>query len=41
MAVDPGQAVGSLSFEGVEYHFCSLECAHAFAAAPHDYAARA
>jgi adenylate cyclase len=37
MGVDPGQAVGSLRFEGVEYYFCSLECVRAFTAAPHDY----
>ena len=38
MAVDPGQAVGSLIFEGVEYHFCSLECVRAFSESPEDYA---
>ena len=39
MAVDPGQAVGSLSVAGVEYQFCSLHCVRAFAAAPEDYVA--
>jgi class 3 adenylate cyclase len=37
MAVDPGQAVGSLTFEGTEYQFCSLECAAVFSEAPADY----
>jgi adenylate cyclase len=37
MAVDEGQAVGSLTFEGVEYQFCSLECARAFSEAPEQY----
>ena len=35
MAVDPDQAAGQLTHEKVDYHFCSLECAAAFAAAPH------
>jgi adenylate cyclase len=38
MAVDPGQSAGSLTYEGREYHFCSMECVQAFAAAPGDYA---
>lgn len=38
MAVDPAHAAGELTYEGHEYHFCSLECARAFAAAPDDYA---
>jgi adenylate cyclase len=38
MAVDPAGEVGRLTFEGREYHFCSLACAQAFAAAPKDYA---
>jgi class 3 adenylate cyclase len=37
MAVDPGHSAGSLIHEGVEYHFCSLRCAGAFAAAPERY----
>src|SRR5215211_5937548 len=39
MAVDSGQSAGTLCYEGVEYHFCSLDCIQAFAAAPADYAA--
>lgn len=38
MAVDPGKAAGTLTFEGRDYHFCSMECVQAFAAAPQDYA---
>lgn len=38
MAIDPGQAVGNLSFRGADYFFCSLECAQAFSANPDDYA---
>ena len=34
MAVDPEHAAGRLSHDGVEFYFCSLECAGAFAAAP-------
>jgi len=34
MAVDPDDAAGSLRHEGVEYFFCSLDCAHAFSEAP-------
>jgi len=37
MAVETGQAAGSLIHEGREYHFCSMECVQAFAAAPDDY----
>jgi adenylate cyclase len=37
MAVDPAHEAGRLTFEGREYHFCSLDCARAFAAAPTDY----
>jgi class 3 adenylate cyclase/YHS domain-containing protein len=39
MAVDPGQGAGVLTYEGVEYHFCSLDCACAFAATPEAYVA--
>ena len=39
MAVDPGKAAGTLTYEGREYRFCSMECVQAFAAAPDDYAA--
>jgi class 3 adenylate cyclase/YHS domain-containing protein len=41
MAVDPEHGAGRLSFEGVEYHFCSLECAGAFAADPPRYTSSA
>jgi adenylate cyclase len=34
MAVDPGRSAGRLRYDGVEYCFCSLECARAFAAEP-------
>jgi class 3 adenylate cyclase/YHS domain-containing protein len=38
MAVDPQHAVGSLRYDGREYHFCSLHCVRAFAEAPEHYA---
>ena len=38
MAVSPDRAAGRLSHEGVELHFCSLECAGAFAKEPGRYA---
>jgi adenylate cyclase len=38
MVVDPGQAAGELSYQDREYHFCSLDCARTFAAAPEEYA---
>lgn len=38
MAVSPSHRVGSLSWEGGEYHFCSLHCAAAFAAEPRRFA---
>lgn len=34
MAVDPAQQAGMLIHDGVEYRFCSLECARRFAAEP-------
>lgn len=37
MAVDPAREAGRLSHQGVEFHFCSLKCAAAFAAAPDRY----
>jgi adenylate cyclase len=37
MAVDLQHSAGRLSHAGVEYHFCSLECAARFAAAPDVY----
>jgi class 3 adenylate cyclase/YHS domain-containing protein len=41
MAVDPEHEAGRLTYEGVEYHFCSLECAQAFAEQPARYAGSA
>jgi len=41
MAVEPARAAGTVVHEGVEYQFCSLECAGRFAAAPERYAGRA
>jgi class 3 adenylate cyclase/YHS domain-containing protein len=38
MAVEPGHAAGTLSYEGVEYSFCSLGCVEKFAASPQRYA---
>lgn len=38
MAVDPTRNAGSLVHAGVEYHFCSLACARAFADDPASYA---
>jgi adenylate cyclase len=40
MAVDPEHAAGSLRHQGVEYHFCSLDCARRFAEAPERYVIR-
>jgi YHS domain-containing protein len=37
MAVDPGDAAGSLRHGGARYYFCSLECAHRFAEDPEHY----
>lgn len=37
MAVDPARRAGVLVHAAVEYQFCSLECARAFAAAPDGY----
>ena len=37
MAVDPGHDAGALTYDGIKYHFCSLECVRAFVAAPEDY----
>ncbi len=34
MAVDPRSSAGQLTHEGVDYHFCSLECAASFAGSP-------
>ncbi|HMR81307.1 MAG TPA: YHS domain-containing protein, partial [Polyangiaceae bacterium] len=38
MRVDPGRALGRLTHNGVEFYFCSLKCAGAFAAKPEHYA---
>jgi class 3 adenylate cyclase/YHS domain-containing protein len=40
MAVTGEQAAGRLRYQGRDYHFCSLECAGAFAAAPERYASQ-
>jgi adenylate cyclase len=37
MAVDPAHAAGTLVHGGIEYRFCSLDCARKFAAAPDRY----
>lgn len=34
MAVDPGRAAGTLTYEGASYYFCSLDCARIFAGDP-------
>jgi class 3 adenylate cyclase/YHS domain-containing protein len=41
MAVDPEHGAGRLSFEGVEFYFCSLECAGTFAVDPAKYSSNA
>ncbi|MEP6893101.1 MAG: adenylate/guanylate cyclase domain-containing protein [Gaiellaceae bacterium] len=41
MAVSPERSAGRLSHAGVEFHFCSLDCAGAFATEPQRYAAAA
>jgi class 3 adenylate cyclase/YHS domain-containing protein len=38
MAVLPSESVGRLRWHDVEYEFCSLQCAAAFASAPEQYA---
>jgi YHS domain-containing protein len=40
MAVDPEHSAGRLVHAGVEYRFCSLECAGKFAAAPERFIRR-
>jgi adenylate cyclase len=37
MAIDPEHSAGRLNHNGVEYHFCSLGCAAAFAKDPDQY----
>jgi len=39
MAVDPGHGAGRLTYDGVEYCFCSLACAGAFTQDPRRYTA--
>jgi adenylate cyclase len=39
MAIAPGRAAGRMTYHGVEYCFCSLECAQSFSASPERYAA--
>ena len=41
MAVDPEHCAGQLEHEGLVFHFCSVECAGKFAAAPDRYAGAA
>jgi YHS domain-containing protein len=41
MAVSPERSAGRLSNDGVEFHFCSLECAGTFARDPGRYAGAA
>jgi class 3 adenylate cyclase/YHS domain-containing protein len=41
MAVDREHGAGRLSYEGVEFYFCSLDCAGAFAADPPRYTSSA
>ena len=38
MAVDPDHSAGALVYDGVEFHFCSLECANSFSGDPVRYA---
>ena len=38
MSIDPTTAVGSSTFEGATYHFCSRGCETKFDAAPAQYA---
>jgi YHS domain-containing protein len=37
MAVDPARSAEARSYQGVEYHFCSAECARVFDAHPDRY----
>jgi adenylate cyclase len=37
MAIDPARAAGTLTHEGSEYHFCSLDCVARFATSPDAY----
>jgi adenylate cyclase len=38
MAVAPAEAAGTLTYQGHQYYFCSLECARKFAAEPERFA---
>lgn len=38
MRIEPALAVGSLRHDGLEWWFCSMECAKAFASAPDNFA---
>ena len=37
MVVDPDHEAGRLTYEGIEFHFCSLACVQAFAERPERY----
>lgn len=37
MAIAPDRAAGRITHQGVEYHFCSLQCASSFSTAAHRY----
>ena len=39
MNIDPAQAVGSTTYEGRTYHFCSRGCESKFDVAPAEYVA--
>jgi len=41
MTLAENGGIGSLTFEGAVFHFCSMTCAQRFTAAPERYAARA
>lgn len=38
MTIAEGRGIGSLSFEGKAFHFCSMDCARQFTASPERYA---
>lgn len=41
MTIDPAKAVGSSSYNGQTYHFCSRACETKFDAAPAEYSSAA
>lgn len=41
MTIDPAKAVGSSSYDGQTYHFCSRDCETKFDVAPAEYAGAA